>query len=93
MTKKTAEIKELNPTEAQTEQIEKVFNLSAEGKEVILGVLSTKPYVEVYAYTALLNKDEFTEKEANAIINFIGKYPFIEVQAFFAKMNEYFTEK
>lgn len=92
MTKKTAEIKELNPTK-NAPGTEKIFNLSAEGKEAILKVLSTKPYVEVYPYTALLTKDEFTESEANAIINFIGKYPYSEVHAFFAKMNEYFTEK
>lgn len=92
MEKTTTEIKELNPTENAL-VAEKIFNLSIEGKETILKVLSTKPYVEVYPYTALLTKDEFTEKEANAIINFIGKYPYSEVHAFFAKMNEYFTEK
>lgn len=88
---KDPQMKTMDPGVSAPKQ-EKIFNLSKEGKEAILEILKTKPYVEVYPYTSNLSRDEFTESEANAIINFIGKYPFIEVHAFFAKMNEYFTE-
>lgn len=68
------------------------FIITPEGKTAIAQILSTKPFNSVLAIANLLEKSEFSEEEANQIINFIGMYPYGEVVGFFGKLKEYFAE-
>jgi abortive infection bacteriophage resistance protein len=70
----------------------KLFTITPEGKEAIMQILSTKPFNTVLVMANLLEKPEFTDDEANQIINFIGAYPYGEVVTFFGRLKEYFVE-
>jgi hypothetical protein len=79
-------------TDAQQVVGSKNYTITPEGKEAIMSILAAKPFTSVLGIVNLLEKEEFTEDEANHIINFIGAYPYGEVVGFFQHVKEYFVE-
>jgi len=69
------------------------YAITNETRKAIHGLIANKPFNAVFGITQVLEKDELTTEEANAIINAIGQFPYAEVAEFFAKVGEYFVQK
>ncbi len=78
-------------TTTQETTTQKNYKVTPKGKEEFLAIVANKPFNTVVAILGLLEKETLTEEEANAFINFIGNYPYVEVVDFFKNLTDNIT--
>jgi len=72
---------------------ESMFTITDSTRDAIHKIIANKPFNAVFGITQVISKDSLTEKEANAVINAIGQFPYAEVADFFSKVQEYFKQE
>lgn len=72
---------------------ENMFQITDETRKAIHKVIANKPFNAVFGITQIIAKDVLNEKEANAIINAIGQFPYSEVAEFFNNISNLFIEQ
>jgi hypothetical protein len=70
-----------------------MFQINEETRKAIHEVIANKPFNAVFGITQIMSKDVLSEKEANAIINAIGQFPYAEVAGFFNNISKLFVEQ
>lgn len=67
------------------------FIINDQTREAILKIIANKPFNAVFGITKAIEKDILNDQEANAVINAIGQFPYVEVAEFFANIKTLFV--
>jgi len=61
------------------------YNVTPEFKAQTTAILNTKKFSAVFAFMNLVNREGFTytEEELNSVVQFLGEFPYSEVNEFF----------
>ena len=72
----------------------KQYKIAPEFKEMIIETLKNKKFSVVYKYMDLLiaDRESYSEQEVDAVLNFLGEMPYIEVHEIFRSVKEHVSE-
>ena len=61
------------------------YNVTPEFKAQTTEILNTKKFSAVFAFMNLVNREgyTYTEEELNSVVQFLGEFPYSEVNEFF----------